>query len=149
MTDTAGQITKPAAQGAAPVVMRPAINDDNAYFWDGVDTGELRIQRCMACGVLRHPSSPGCAACGSVEWDWIAASGRGRIHSHAVVHHPLLPPFIEPYAVAVLELEEGVRFVSQLTGFDLTDLRVDAEVRLRFVEVAEGLILPLFEPAGS
>lgn len=150
MTDAVGRSgTAPAAQGAVPVVMRPAVNDDNAYFWDGVGAGELRIQRCASCGVLRHPSSPGCADCGSLDWDWITASGRGRIHSHAVVHHPLLPPFTEPYAVAVLELDEGVRFVSQLVGCDLGALRVGTEVRLTFVEVAEGLTLPLFEPAGA
>lgn len=142
-------MTQPVAQGAAPVVMRPSVNDDNAYFWDGVAARELRIQRCGACAVLRHPSSPGCAACGSLDWDWVVASGRGRIHSHAVVHHPLLPPFTEPYAVAVIELAEGIRFVTQLVGFELADLQVDAEVQVRFVQVADDLTLPLFEPVDA
>ena len=138
----------PVAQGAAPVVMRPAVNEDNAYFWDGVAAGELRIQRCAECALLRHPSSPCCGGCGSLDWNWVPASGAGWLHSHAVVHHPLLPPFTEPYAVAMIELAEGVRLVSQLTGFDLSAIAVGAAVRVVFVEVADGLTLPLFEPGA-
>jgi uncharacterized OB-fold protein len=134
------------AQGAPPVVLRPSVNDDNAYFWDGVQLGELRIQRCEDCTRLRHPSCPACPFCGSLDWDSVAAAGRGILHSYAVVHHPLLPPFTEPYPVAVVELAEGVRLITRLIGFEPEELRIGAAVRVRFDEVAEGLVLPVFEP---
>ena len=135
------------AQGAPPVVLMPSVNDDNAYFWDAVQLGELRIQRCGHCARLRHPSCPCCPCCGSLDWDSVAASGCGVVHSYAVVHHPLLPPFTEPYPVAVVELAEGVRLVTRLTGFEPEQLHIGAAVRVRFDEVAEGLVLPVFEPA--
>jgi len=137
---------KPQAHGAAPVVLRPAVNGDNAYFWDGVQAGELRIQRCVRCSRLRHPDSPACPQCGSLDWDWTVASGQAEVHTYAVVHHPLLPPFTEPYPVAVVTLAEGVRLITRLRGFEPDELRIGAPVQVRFEEVAEDLVLPVFEP---
>ena len=137
------------AQGAPPVVLMPSVNEDNAYFWDGVQRGELRIQRCGDCVRLRHPSCPACPFCGSLEWDSVAAAGDAVVHSYAVVHHPLLPPFTEPYPVAVVELVEGVRLITRLLGFEPEQLRIGATVRVRFDEVAEGLVLPVFEPSAD
>lgn len=139
---------KPAPGPAAPV-LRPAINADNAYFWDGVAAGELRIQRCSRCATLRHPSGPGCALCGSLDWDYVVASGQGRVHSYAVVHHPLLPPFESPYTVLVVDLQEGVRFVSQLIGEIGTSVGIGSLVHVEFVTVATELTLPFFRPVAS
>jgi len=124
---------------------RPATNDDSAFFWDGLRAGELRIQRCTACGTLRHPPRPGCAACGSLEWDWIVSSGRGAIYSYAIHHYPPVPGFAPPFAVVLVELEEGTRLVSNLV--EATEPRIGMPVEVRFVNVADDLTLPLFAPA--
>ena len=124
----------------------PAINEDNTFFWEGVNTGELRIQKCDACGVLTHPPRPHCATCGSFELGHQVASGRGRVYSHVTFHKPLAPPFTEPYSVAVIELEEGTRLVSQVVGIPPDDVHIDLPVHVDFVEVEEGLTLPLFRP---
>ena len=78
---------------------RPVVNDDNRFFWEGVERGELLIQRCSGCGELRHPPRPMCPSCHSLEWDAVRASGRGTVHSYVVPHHPRLPAFPEPYVV--------------------------------------------------
>jgi uncharacterized OB-fold protein len=61
-------------------------------------------------------------------------------------HKPLAPPFTEPYSVAVIELEEGTRLVSQVVGIPPDDVHIDLPVHVDFVEVEEGLTLPLFRP---
>jgi uncharacterized protein len=128
---------------------RPAVNDDTAFFWEGIAAGELRIQRCADCGVLRHPPSPGCAACGSLAWNHAVAGGRGAVFSYAIVRHPLSPPFTEPYAVVVVELDEGVRFVSRLIDAELERIEIGMTVELELVAVDDTLTLPLFRPARA
>jgi uncharacterized OB-fold protein/acyl dehydratase len=140
--------TAPAAD-RAPRRPRPAISDDNRFFWDGVERGELLIQRCVSCGVLRHPPRPMCPRCRSLEWDTVAASGRGRVHSFVVPHHPRLPAFPERYVVALVALEEGTRLVTNVVGVAPEDVRIDMPVVLEMTRVDDELTLPLFRPAGS
>ena len=92
----------------------PPIGRDNAYFWEGVEAGELRLQRCNACGVVRHPPSPLCDRCGSSDMGYVVSSGRGVIYSHVTHHYPKLPGVQLPHVVLLVELEEGVRIVSEL-----------------------------------
>ncbi|MFN8628586.1 MAG: Zn-ribbon domain-containing OB-fold protein [Candidatus Binatia bacterium] len=138
----------PAGGRARPLRPRPAINEDVAFFWDGVRRGELLIQRCAACGQLRHPPRPMCAACQSVHWDTLKSSGRGTIVSFVVVHYPEFPGFACPYAVATVELEEGTRLVAGMAGVEPGAVSIGMRVRVEFVAVEEDLILPRFRPAG-
>ena len=135
-----------AAAPAAARRMRPVRNHDTAFFWEGVDRGELLIQRCRACGALRHPPAPMCRHCQSLDWETVRASGRGRVHSFVVMHHPQIPPFDYPNPVVLIELEEGTRLVSQMTGIRPRDIRIDMPVEVVFESVEEGLTLPLFRP---
>ena len=137
---------EPEAAAAVPGRPRPAINDDNRFFWEGVERGELLIQRCAACGSLRHPPRPMCSACRSLEWDAVRSAGRGTVHTYAVPHHPRLPAFPEPYVVALIDLEEGTRLVSNVIGVAPADMRVGMPVELRVTRLADGLTLPLFRP---
>lgn len=128
---------------------RPVVNRDNAGFWEGVAAQRLLIQRCTACGTLRFPWLPGCNACGAPEWDTVEASGEGTVFSHVVMHHPPFPAFSEngeggPYAVALIELAEGVRMVSNVVGVPCDKVRVGMPVRLEFMRTDPGLVLPVF-----
>ncbi|MEU1467219.1 bifunctional MaoC family dehydratase N-terminal/OB-fold nucleic acid binding domain-containing protein [Streptomyces sp. NPDC005761] len=128
---------------------RPVVNRDNAGFWEGVQAHRLLIQRCTACGTKRFPWLPGCNACGSPEWDTVEASGEGTVFSHVVMHHPPFPAFSEngeggPYAVALIELAEGVRMVSNVVGVPFDKVRVGMPVRLEFMRADQELILPVF-----
>jgi uncharacterized OB-fold protein len=127
----------------------PAVGRDNAFFWEGVQAGELRIQQCGGCGVLRHPPAPLCARCGSTEHGYVVASGRGVVYSHVTHHYPPLPGVEMPHTVLLVELQEGVRLISELAGdADPQAVRIGLPVELVFQTVPGGQVLPAFRPAG-
>ncbi|MGW7514760.1 bifunctional MaoC family dehydratase N-terminal/OB-fold nucleic acid binding domain-containing protein [Streptomyces sp. NPDC054796] len=123
---------------------RPVVNRDNAGFWEGVARHQLLIQRCDACAALRFPWLPGCNACGSQDWSTVEASGRGTVFSYVVMHHPPFPAFDPPYAVALVELVEGVRVLGGVTGVPYDKVRIGMAAELEFRRVDEELELPFF-----
>jgi len=127
---------------------RPAVSDDTRFFWEGAGRGELLIQRCAACGELRHPPRPMCPRCRSLDWVSVRASGRGTVHSYVVPHHPRLPAFPDRYVVALVDLEEGTRLVTNLVGIAPDDVRIGMAVELECTKVDDELVLPLFRPAA-
>jgi uncharacterized OB-fold protein len=127
---------------------RPAITHDNAFFWEGIASGTLLLQRCR-CGRLRHPPGPVCPSCHSFEWEAVPASGRGRVYSFAVAHHPPIPPFEYPNPIGLVELEEGPRVVANLVGIAADAIRIGMPVACEIVEVEEGFRLPQFRPADG
>jgi uncharacterized OB-fold protein len=132
----------------------PAVSEDSAAFWDGTAAGELRIQACTSCGRLRFPPRPMCPRCRSLEHEWRAMSGRGRIWSFVVPHPPLLPAFAElaPYNVVVVELDEDptIRLVGNLlespdgaiNEVDPATIRIGESVRVVFQPAGEDVVLP-------
>jgi uncharacterized OB-fold protein/acyl dehydratase len=145
---------RPAASGGAASPSqaarrpRPAINRDNAFFWEGIDRAELLIQRCASCGRLRHPPGPMCPSCRSLEWDTVVSSGRGSVYSFVVPHHPQVAAFEYPYVVALVQLEEGTRLVSNVVGVEPEDVHVGMPVAVEFVAVDDELTLPQFRPTN-
>lgn len=127
---------------------RPPASEDTRFFAEGLAQGELRIQRCAACGRLRHPPRPLCPACQSLERDFVVASGRGHVHAFTVLHHPAFPPFAYPLVVALVDLEEGTRLVADLVDVEPTAVGIGMAVETEIREVEEGLPLPVFVPAG-
>jgi uncharacterized OB-fold protein len=144
---SAGASVTPAA-AAAPARRRPrpAQSHDNAFFWEGIAAGELRIQRCTGCHALRHPPGPMCPHCQSLDWDTIVSAGRGHVFSFVVAHHPPVPPFSYPNPIALVELDEGTRLVSNLVGVAPGDVAIGMRVRVEFTRVDDELVLPLFRP---
>ncbi|MFC9799038.1 bifunctional MaoC family dehydratase N-terminal/OB-fold nucleic acid binding domain-containing protein [Streptomyces bacillaris] len=133
----------------APLRPRPVINRDNTGFWAGVAEHRLLIQRCTRCATLRFPWLPGCNACAGQEWDTVEASGEGTVFSHVVMHHPSFPAFDPsgeggPYAVALVELVEGIRIVGNVVGVPYDKVRVGLPVRLEFQRMDPDLELPVF-----
>lgn len=125
-------------------VLRPVISRDTAFFWEGTAAGELRIQRCGACAVLRHPPGPMCPRCGATQPEYVVASGRGEVYSYVVHHHPPVPGRTLPFVIALVELEEGVRLLAELIDLSPEDVRVGVPVRVSFVRVDEELTLPVW-----
>ncbi|WP_392893717.1 bifunctional MaoC family dehydratase N-terminal/OB-fold nucleic acid binding domain-containing protein [Streptomyces sp. LN699] len=140
------QSARPRREGHSPrpARPRPVINRDNQGFWDGVRDHTLLIQRCTACSTLRFPWLPGCNACASPDWDTVPASGAGTVFSYVVMHHPPFPAFDPPYAVALVELAEGVRMISNITGVPYDKVRIGLPVQLEFLRVDDTLELPVF-----
>jgi len=123
---------------------RPSISQDTEFFWEGAVWNELRIQRCTACNTLRHPPRPGCAACGSLEWDYIVSCGDGIVYSFVIYHHPPLPGFEPPFAVGLIELEEGVRMLSNIVDTPLEEIEIGMPVQVTYVAVDDEMTLPMF-----
>lgn len=130
-----------------PRVIPPSDDPDDRHFWEGVERRQLLIQRCTGCKALRHPPAPMCPGCSSLEWDTRAASGRGTVYSWVASRHPTEPDD-EPRIVALLDLEEGIRFVSNLVDIELEDIRHGLPVELVFLEV-DGVLLPQFRPRAE
>jgi uncharacterized OB-fold protein/acyl dehydratase len=136
----------PVSSGRYP--LRPLVGQDSRFFWEGVQAGELRIQRCAECGALRHPPGPMCPHCHATKRDFVTASGRGVVHSYVVHHHPPVPGLQPPYAVAVVELDEGVRMVGNLLGCAPDEAYVGMPVELEFQRMDDELTLPQWRPVG-
>ena len=139
----------PVRKSARPPRPRPAITQDNAFWFEGARAHKLLIQHCTSCGTLRHPPLPACAVCGSLEWDTVESSGRGTVYSYVVVHYPQVPAFEYPLPIGLIELEEGTRVVANLDGMELGAIAIGLPVQATFVDFDEELSLPVFVPAGT
>ena len=113
-------------------------------FWA---RGELRLQRCAACGAWRHPPRYRCAACGSPDVTWDLVSGRARVFTWTITHRPVDPAFEPPYAVVVAELEEGPRLVGMLAGIANDELRLDLSVVVELEPANDAVALVTFRHA--
>jgi uncharacterized OB-fold protein len=128
---------------------RPQPTEWSAGFWQACARGELVIQRCDACGRLRHYPQPLCPHCRAAAWSWQPVSGRGEVYSYAVCHRAFHPAFAGalPYVVATVELEEGVRMVADLAGVSADEVRIGMPVRVCFERLDDEIALPRFRPA--
>ena len=134
---------------AAPPMQRPAPHGsrDSEFFWEGAARGVLLGQRCADCGAFRHPPRPMCPQCQSVESEAVELSGRGTVHAWMKPVHPALPMFPEGYLVALIDLEEGLRLLSNLCDVEPEDVTNGMPVEVFFVPTAEERAVPQFRPA--
>jgi hypothetical protein len=128
----------------------PAITPETRHFWEGTRAGELRLQKCAACNQVYFPPRPFCPQCGSADVSVFRASGRATLHSY-VIHHRPVPGFVPPYSIAVVELEEGPRMMTNIVEVPQTPeaLGLDMPLEVVFEELSHEISLPLFRPAGS
>ncbi|WP_449062472.1 FAS1-like dehydratase domain-containing protein [Planomonospora algeriensis] len=137
----------PASKPARALRPRPALNRDNAFWFEAARGHRLVIQRCAGCGALRHPPGPCCPRCGSFDWDTAEASGRGHVYSYVIGHHPRHPAFEFPLVVAVVELAEGTRLITGLAGVAPDAVEIGMPVVLDWIDPDPDLSLPVFRPA--
>ncbi len=128
----------------------PEPTPETQHFWDGTLLGELRLQRCDDCSKVYFPPRPFCPACASRSVSVFAASGRGTLHSY-VINHRAIPGsgFEAPYSIAVVELEEGPRMMTNIIDTQQAPeaLVLDMELCVKFERVSDEIALPLFRPA--
>ena len=120
----------------------------NAEFYAWAARGELRVQRCADCTDWRHPPRHRCASCGSLGATWAPVRGRGRIFTWTITHQQLDPAFTVPYAVELVELDEGPRLVGNLRDLAPEDLALDLAVEAVLEPVSETVALVHFRPAS-
>jgi uncharacterized OB-fold protein len=130
----------------APRRPGPIVTDDSAAFWDAAADQRLVAQRCGECGRLRHPPRPMCPTCHSLAIEVVPLSGRGTLYSYSVLHHPQHPAFDYPVLAALVDLDEGVRLVSNLTGVAPADIRIGMALEVDFEAREGGTFVPVFRP---
>jgi uncharacterized OB-fold protein len=121
--------------------------DTEAYFAAALD-GRLVVQRCTSCGNVQLYARDRCLRCrGPV--DWIDASGRGSVYSFTLIRQNYQRPFRDqlPYVVALVDLDEGPRVMTNVVGCDPDDVHIGMAVRARFEPVSDVAGIALFEPA--
>lgn len=119
---------------------------DDGVFWSGVEKHQLLLRECRQCHALCHPPLPMCPHCQSLDWQTRAASGRAVLKSWLLSSNPQQKNAQhndEFRIVIVVSLEEGVNFVSNLTGTTIDELYENMPLELCF-DTIEGQTLPLF-----
>jgi uncharacterized OB-fold protein len=127
----------------------PIPSPESEPFWQAARDHRLSLPKCEDCAMVRFPPSGHCPACGSSAHEWVDLSGAGRVFSF-VTYRRLYNKGWEgelPYVVAVIELEEGPRILSALTGIAPEDVACDMAVKVVFDDVTEDVTLPKFAPA--
>ena len=135
---------------ATPGRALPQPTPETQHFWDGTKANELLLQRCGDCSKTYFPPRPFCPACASREVGVFRASGKGRLYSY-VIHHRPVPGFTPPYAIAVVELDEGPRLMSNIVDCPQTPeaLQLDMPVEVTFTKLSDAISLPQFQPVGK
>ena len=125
----------------------PVSTSDTEAYWKATGQGKLLIQRCDSCGVAQFYPREFCVSCLSDDITWVEASGKGRVYTFTLCHIPGNPSRADklPYAIAMIDLEEGVRMLTEIVDSSYVLLRVGSPVELVFEKISEEFSLPQFK----
>jgi len=126
----------------------PIVTEENLPFWEGCQQGKFLLQQCSECHHYQFYPRLYCMQCSSNAVDWIEASGQGVIYSFTIIYQNKSPEFVHdtPYNVAIVQLEEGPRLLSNIVDVEATELQVDLPVTVAFDRVTDTITLPRFRP---
>lgn len=142
------------ARGGERVRLEPAVGAESEAFWEATCTKNLLIQWCTICDrAIFYPRSfcPYCArASGPSGLEWRRSSGNGRVYAMTIEANPAAAGAAfsggAPYVVALVELTEGVRMMSNIVDCDPGDVVIGMEVQVAWEPLSDGRHLPLFQP---
>ncbi len=136
----------PTHQGPQPIATA-----ETAPYWRAALEGRLEIQYCRDCARHQFYPRPFCTRCLSDRIEWVGASGHGRIYTYTVCHVAAHPAFESrvPYAIGMVELDEGVRLLAGIVGADLERLSIGAPVQVCFEGIGDDVALPMFRLADE
>ncbi|MGH2809009.1 MAG: Zn-ribbon domain-containing OB-fold protein [Actinomycetota bacterium] len=120
-------------------------------FWAATKDHEFVIQHCTSCNRAIHYPRDICPHCHSLELEFRPASGNGEVYAFSVMHRPGNPSMQDrvPYVVALIDLDEGARMMSNVVGCEPAEVRVGMPVQVTWEDLSDGRALPLFEPRGE
>ena len=129
----------------------PEVTDELRPFFAAAREGKLVLSRCRQCGERRLPPRPICSSCLGREHEWVESSGRGTVYSYNRMHQLYHPGFAGdvPYVVALVELEDGGRIISNLRDCPAERIAIGLPVEVVFERRSEEVTLPLFRPRSS
>lgn len=135
-------------QARVPGKHVPTPTPETQHFWDGAKRGELVLQRCSACSAVYFPPRPFCPKCASRSVEPFAASGRATLYSFVINHRPRPDWPREPHSIALVQLAEGPRMVTNIVNVPQTPeaLRLDQPLQVVFERLSDDIYLPVFEP---
>jgi len=133
------------------VPIRPVMDLTSKPYWESLKEKNLKLQGCLECGKQRFPPLPSCPYCGSQKGEWESVSGVAKLYSWIVIHTPINPDLKEdvPYAVGLVELDEGPRMAGRILGCPQEELKKDMPVRFHYQVIDDELTLLAFEPETS
>lgn len=128
----------------------PKPTPETEHFWAGTKAGALKLQRCGECSVVYFPPRPFCPSCISRDVEVFDASGKGKLYSY-VINHREHPAHDGPYSIAVVELAEGPRMMTNIVNCEQTPeaLELDMPVEVVFEAITDDISLPYFQPEGA
>ena len=123
----------------------------SAAFFDGARDGKLFLQHCAGCGGWSFPVRERCPHCFAGSLGWRAASGRGTLYTFAIMHQVMHPGFAAsvPYNVSQIDLEEGVRMVSNVVGVPNDALQIGMKLEVCFEDVGDNVWVPKFRSVAD
>ncbi|HEY6417903.1 MAG TPA: Zn-ribbon domain-containing OB-fold protein [Candidatus Binataceae bacterium] len=129
----------------------PTITPGMAEFFAGAKRGQLMAEKCEGCGLMRFPAMEICWKCNSTRARWVPVSGRGEVFSFNIMHQVYHPAFAGevPYAVVVVQLEEGPRMLSNLIGIKPHDIKCGMPVEVVFEKLSDEVTIPKFKVRAS
>ena len=129
----------------------PRVDEESRGYWEALGRHELVVQRCRDCSIWRFPPRAVCPACLSSATEWVRVSGRGTVYSFTVTHQNQAPGFRDalPYVLAIVELAEGPRLMTNIVGCAPDAVRIGMPVEVVFEDVTPEITLPLFRPADA
>ncbi|MFQ5820843.1 MAG: Zn-ribbon domain-containing OB-fold protein [Candidatus Heimdallarchaeota archaeon] len=118
-------------------------------FWDAAKRHELLIQQCKKCGIHIFYPRAYCPECLSSDLEWVASSGEGTVYSYSIIYHSPIREFesLVPYILAIIELKEGVRIMSNIVNCEPEDIHVGMAVEVVYEDISKDISLPKFTPA--
>jgi uncharacterized protein len=127
------------------------ITPESKPYWDGMKEGKLMLPNCQDCGKAHFYPRVFCPHCHSNNLTWVQGSGKGKLYSFEILYRPFnravkVPP---PYVLAMVELEEGPRMLSNLVNVepDPKVIKCDMPVEIVFSKLTDDMTIPLFQPA--
>ena len=145
----AGDVRSEAAgRGEKPARFEPPATEVTQPFWDATRDQRLLLQWCPTCDSPIFYPREACPGCLSLDLDWRPASGRGVVYALSIQHKPAFPGLAGrvPYAVALIDLDEGVRLMSNVVGCDVDDVVIGMPVEVTWEALSDGRNLPQFRP---
>jgi len=138
------------AEGKYPKPL-PRVDEESKGFWEACQRHELYVQRCGDCGLLRHYPRALCPSCLSDRTEWVRCSGKGTVYTFTVTHQNQAAGFRDelPYVMAYVELQEGLRLLTNIVGCAAEAVRIGMAVEVVFEDVTADVTLPKFRPVGA
>jgi uncharacterized OB-fold protein len=129
----------------------PPVQPWGEPFWAGARERRLVIQKCVSCKKYVFYPRLGCPFCFSDRLEWVQASGRGTVYSYSVVRNNPPSSFMDdlPFVIAIVELEEGVRMMTNIVDCDPEVVDCDMPVQVTFERLNDEITLPKFKPLAQ